>query len=102
MRIALLVSNIATITDQCPESPCKYREMLAWIMAPLAKASVAGRYKISYGDQGVLCHATSPHGLVPPIKRPRIPSHLVIEGDGVYSNYSVFLLILSRCAILKK
>ena len=25
------------------------------------------------GDQGVLCHATSPHGLIPPIKRSRVP-----------------------------
>ena len=49
MRIALLLSNTAIITGQCPESPCKYRELLAWRMAPLAKASVTGRYKISYG-----------------------------------------------------
>jgi hypothetical protein len=49
VRIALLVSNIAIITGQCPESPCKYRELLAWRVEPLAKASVTGRYKISSG-----------------------------------------------------
>jgi len=30
--------------------------------------------------------------LVPPIKRSRIPGHLVIEGDGGYSNCGVFYL----------
>jgi len=32
-----------------------------------------------YGDQGVLCHATSPHGLIPPIKRSRVPGHGAFE-----------------------
>jgi hypothetical protein len=49
VRIALLVSNITIITGQCPESTCKYRELSTLRMAPLAKALVAGRYKISYG-----------------------------------------------------
>ncbi len=38
------------------------------------------------GDQGVLCHATLPHGLIPPIKRSRVPGH-------GYGNYSVFIII---------
>jgi hypothetical protein len=48
VRIALLTSNTTIITGQCPGSPCKYRELVAWRMAPLAKASVAGCFKISY------------------------------------------------------
>jgi hypothetical protein len=49
-------------------------------------ATILRSYCQPCGDQGVLCYATSPHGLVPPIKRSRIPGHLVIEGDGGYSN----------------
>jgi len=49
VRITLLVYNTAIITCQWPKSPCKYREPLAWRMAPLAKSSVTRRYKTSYG-----------------------------------------------------
>jgi hypothetical protein len=52
VRIALLLSNTAIITGQCPKSTCKYRELLAWRMVPHAKASVTGRYKITYGRLG--------------------------------------------------
>lgn len=45
-------------------------------------ATILRSYCQPCGDQGVLCHATSPHGLVPLIKRSRIPGHLVKEGDG--------------------
>ena len=44
------------------------------------------------GDQRVLRHAMSPHGLVHPIKRSRIPGHLVMEGDSAYSKYGVYYL----------
>jgi hypothetical protein len=51
--VSKVVRN-CTSGDQCPKSPCKYRELLAWRMAPLAKVPVSDCCKNSYGRRRII------------------------------------------------
>ena len=64
-------------------------------------ATMLRRFCQPCGNQGVLCHASLPHGLVPPkapIKRSRVPGHLVIQLRGIVVTVTTAYFILHNKA----